>query len=645
MELKNFFAQDDQGNKLPGALCYVYRRGTESEAAGMCKANGVALINPIAADSNGLIQFAAPNGLYDVRVVSSKRDYRMPMQFSDVSDDLEAARGAVLMAQDARDAAQVTAGIADDIAEGLEKTADGDHFRVRSNTEEDSFILYKNVAGSALEINRYPSSAAVTRIRSMIQAQPSSQSYQDDYYFLDAEDNVVGALSGERIATSAIEIRSDQDSTSIGDGEGAVSIYADDKGVFLGGLVIEHTPGTDFHILDGEGAMLLGSGSEPEPEPGLVEAVSPFAGGLLFSPIIATSELHDSRIYSHGLLRRRDQNQEIVLSVSSMSSAANDTGRYVALNAARFGTEAVLNARLLSDANSRKFMPLTLVDVPVQSVPRSPKILFIGDSIGDRQGGWYLKKALEELGFTPQFIGTIEGSADVTDVWNIEGPLGECHAGWKTGDFTYSVSDRAMVVSPGGEAAYRALTKSARRERNPFLRIATAQDSASVVRNGYVFDPAFYQQRFALQTPDIVIISLGVNDALNTAMPEIRPEVAANDTLMYLQIKAAWPQAKIIRTLPGNGFNNDTNKAWVSRHAEIISALLASAKAHSNVIVAPLWAMTNPEVSYAYTQTAVDNDGFYSSNWRDSVHPVGSGRVELYQSLAPYIAAADLNLI
>lgn len=641
MELKNFFAQDNEGNRIPGALCYVYRRGTENEATGMCKANGVSLINPITADANGLVQFAAPNGLYDVRVVTAKRDYRLPMQFSDLSEDLEAARSAVRLAQEARDAAQLTAGMVADIAEGLATTKDGEYFRVRANTADDSFILYRNVAGAAEQVNRYPSSAAVASLRSMIQAQQRSLTYQDDFFFLDAEDNAVGTMSGDRITTAGIDIRTDSAATSIGDGEGAVPIYATEKGIYLGGLAIEHTPGPDFHILDAEGALLL----TPEPEPELVQPLSPFAGGLLFSPIIATSKLHDSRIYSQGLLRRRNQYDEIDLSISSMSTAANETGRYVALNAARYGAEAVLNARLLSDASSRKFMPLTLVDVPVQTTPRSPKILFIGDSIGDRQGAYFLKKALEELGFTPQFIGTIEGSADVSDVWNIDGPLGECHAGWKTGDFTYSISDRAFVVSPGGEAAYLALTKAARRERNPFLRVATAQDSASVIRNGHVFDPAFYQQRFSLQTPDIVIISLGVNDALNTAMTDIKSEVAANDTLMYTQIKAAWPQAKIVRTLPGNGFNKDTNGAWVTRHAEVISALLSSAKAHSNVKIAPLWAMTNPDVSYAYTQTTIDSDGFYTSDWRDSVHPVGSGRVELYQSLAPFIAAADLNLI
>ena len=34
MELKNFFTQDDAGNALSEATCYVYQRGTESLAGG-----------------------------------------------------------------------------------------------------------------------------------------------------------------------------------------------------------------------------------------------------------------------------------------------------------------------------------------------------------------------------------------------------------------------------------------------------------------------------------------------------------------------------------------------------------------------------------------------------------------------------------
>jgi hypothetical protein len=101
MELKNFFAQDDQGNKLPGAICYVYLRGTESLVDGLRKANGIELPNPFPTDDSGLAQFAAPNGLYDVRVVDGARDYRLPIQFNDVTELVAAAESAAGRAESA----------------------------------------------------------------------------------------------------------------------------------------------------------------------------------------------------------------------------------------------------------------------------------------------------------------------------------------------------------------------------------------------------------------------------------------------------------------------------------------------------------------------------------------------------------------
>lgn len=161
MELKNFFVQDDQGNKLPGAQCYLYQRGTESPATGAVKANGGPLGFPFMADNDGLVQLAAPNGLYDLRVTSSGRDYRIRLQFNDVSDSLESAQAAVQQAEVARDAAQLSAGVKDDIAQGLATTVSGQYFSVPSSSSGEYLILYKNNAGVALPIDSYPNTDIV----------------------------------------------------------------------------------------------------------------------------------------------------------------------------------------------------------------------------------------------------------------------------------------------------------------------------------------------------------------------------------------------------------------------------------------------------------------------------------------------------
>lgn len=99
MELKNFFAQDPAGNILPGATCYLYQPGTANLVTGLQNKNGAPLANPFTAGENGLIQFASPNGRYDLRVTSGAQAYTIRIQCNDVSgnaqvDDLAAPTGA-----------------------------------------------------------------------------------------------------------------------------------------------------------------------------------------------------------------------------------------------------------------------------------------------------------------------------------------------------------------------------------------------------------------------------------------------------------------------------------------------------------------------------------------------------------------------
>jgi hypothetical protein len=110
LELKNFFVQDDHGEVLPGATCYLYQRGTETIVSGLIQANGAGLMNPFVAGDDGLVQLAAANGLYDLRVVTATRDYRIRVQFNDVNDDLAAAKASAERAEQARDATLLIAG-------------------------------------------------------------------------------------------------------------------------------------------------------------------------------------------------------------------------------------------------------------------------------------------------------------------------------------------------------------------------------------------------------------------------------------------------------------------------------------------------------------------------------------------------------
>lgn len=83
MELKNFFAQDLEGNFIPTPTVHLYEPGTTTHVSGLQDKDGLALANPFAGSATGQIQFAAPDGDYDLRVTGAGRDFTMRVRFID----------------------------------------------------------------------------------------------------------------------------------------------------------------------------------------------------------------------------------------------------------------------------------------------------------------------------------------------------------------------------------------------------------------------------------------------------------------------------------------------------------------------------------------------------------------------------------
>lgn len=81
MELKTYFAQDASGNIMPGAAVTVYVADTLTLATGLLDENESALTNPFNADSDAKVAFYAPDGLYDINVVSGIRNVTIRAQF------------------------------------------------------------------------------------------------------------------------------------------------------------------------------------------------------------------------------------------------------------------------------------------------------------------------------------------------------------------------------------------------------------------------------------------------------------------------------------------------------------------------------------------------------------------------------------
>ncbi|MBN3864665.1 hypothetical protein HCU66_20750 [Pseudomonas frederiksbergensis] len=255
MELKNYFAQDDQGNKLPGAMCYLYQRGTENPAGGAKKANGVALEYPFHADTSGLVQFAAPNGLYDLRVVSGDRDFRIPVQFNDVGESVAAAELAALQAATAADAAQLSAGVYQTIASGLLATAHDRYFSVPSPESDEFLILYRNNAGVEVEVKRYSSAAAITQMKALINSfsdgGSTAFSFEDENRFPLMKLLVDGSLD-----MLSAKLRNAGDGLEVADPNGFVLARLGASGSNINGLVTKPSEANGIEFLDDHGFVI-----------------------------------------------------------------------------------------------------------------------------------------------------------------------------------------------------------------------------------------------------------------------------------------------------------------------------------------------------------------------------------------------------
>lgn len=131
MELKTYFAQDASGNIMPGAAVTVYLADTLTLATGLLDENESALTNPFNADSDAKVAFYAPDGLYDINVVSGIRSVTIRAQF--VSID-----GAGILRSD------------------LASTASGDGLELVGFIQTGAGSVSRNSLGKVRELPRSP---------------------------------------------------------------------------------------------------------------------------------------------------------------------------------------------------------------------------------------------------------------------------------------------------------------------------------------------------------------------------------------------------------------------------------------------------------------------------------------------------------
>ena len=509
---------------------------------------------------------------------------------------------------------------------------------------------YRNDAGVAVQVGRISSAEAVDTVLSMLRPIEGTALYDllDDLGFVWGDINVDG------FNLPGLSVQADPAAgTKILDGNGFLIMEDTAAGTSLGALAWREIPYEGLWQTDMQGFIIsdlnyLSGGSDlpaalPSSIPYMAREVCGVDGVPLNLYVDSLVEVRSDTDLTRATLAA-ETNPVIVSSSEVIQFTPSDMGP----------TAKLYTRPLRGDASSR-----TVLDLIVRSAPSppvgaapAPKILLFGDSIGNHQGPMLLNQFLTQWGYAPTFVGTYPSSIAESDGWNRLGPVCEAKQSWSGNQFSNEDTTRSPIAV-GDEAAYLAGTKAYMSGFNPFLRLATGPDPAGFVKNGYIFDAAFYQQRFGLEAPTIIINALNTNDFRDQSAADIYNTVYENDILFHTQFRAAWPSAKIIRCMPGAARNSgtgarDRDALWTSHYIPAIRAMLdaRAALADPNISVASSWAFYSQEAGYTLEAGTVDPaTGAVTAQLSDWLHPQGSTRRQYYQYLSGHAACAAVDLI
>lgn len=314
---------------------------------------------------------------------------------------------------------------------------------------------------------------------------------------------------------------------------------------------------------------------------------------------------------------------------SFMSKRQNDGGHDMFdIDPARCGTTGVLTVMRDDESTDARINMPVAIGIG-EAAAQTPKILCHGDSISNRMTLKHIDDRLTGLGLVPEWIGTFGASADPADRWDDSGPLCEAREGRAFTDLVNSVDDGEATPLPvGQEAIYMALTKSQKLAYNPFLRAENVGvDDPAIVRNGYVFDPRFYLDRFGLDDPTHVLVMLGENDALEWGIAaDVKSRIEDALSIIIPQWQAAVPGIKIGFGMSGQAAGDKGDVLWTARKPAAIRAIIETINTldDDDVTVFPSWTCVNPDGEWATDGVLDPETGEIVGDITDNVHPIGS---------------------
>lgn len=281
-------------------------------------------------------------------------------------------------------------------------------------------------------------------------------------------------------------------------------------------------------------------------------------------------------------------------------------------------------------------------------VVASPKILAIGDSITLFGLVPTINAKLADMGLTPSWAGTIKMLVDRPSTYSTL--FAEGRSGWALGDFTYSktaqppvaVGDEAVYLARSSEGTYG----TTRHQYNPLIRDSVGGDSADIIRNGKVFDPRFYFDRFSglvpgidSTDPDIVLLGLLTNDIneenAGTALLRATDDMA----LVLTQTRAAFPAAKIGWWLPAPPRSPVSDTRWRNWYVPCIRAVLdvIADLGDADIHAIPAWAHMTVQSGYPFG--TAETSGGQASGWvSDDLHPSSLNQQLIAETIAQWIA-------
>lgn len=484
--------------------------------------------------------------------------------------------------------------------------------------DEDGFLLLRVAPGETLlpGVIATPNAARIGPLRTVLDAQGRGA-------VADAkgEARLVPLEDGSVLIPGVSQIAYD-------DIPGVAIAFADPEGFWYG------------HITD-DGAFSGSSGGNPGPDP------EPVLGDLnpLFASDVYLLQDRPQYLSVPMLFAQRTDAKHVRATFSSgmLTVSGHDV---LTLDPARCGDTGLLTImRTDVPSNTRIQAPLN-VHIGKPS-GQSPKVLCIGDSITNRFALKRAEEILLELGVAPQWIGTINSSGNPapgsTARWDATGPLCEAREGRAFADFVYSVIDgeaTPLPDTPEDVAEYRAGTKQQKTQWNPFLRAATNDDPDEIVRNGYVFDPRFYLDRFDLPDPDIVYVNLLANDVAETSADQVGAVVADGAQIFIRQLRAALPNVPIGFFASGQGGGPLGDARWNPGKRNAIRALIKTVRAANDPLIKVVssWAFMSPDDGWELSPTTPDPDtGLITGTVIDQLHPIGAARQQLSEQIASFI--------